>query len=94
MKRLQQFAADCPQIGEVRGRGLMLGIELVQDQTSKTPAPPLAFRVVQECQQRGVLLLGGGMYGNVLSLTPPFVITEEQLDWALREIETVLRTID
>ena len=94
LKRLQQFAADCPQIGEVRGRGLMLGIELVQDQTSKTPAPPLAFRVVQECQQRGVLLLGGGMYGNVLSLTPPFVITEEQLDWALREIETVLRTID
>ena len=94
LKRLQQFAADCPQIGEVRGRGLMLGIELVQDQTSKTPAPELAFRVVQECQQRGVLLLGGGMYGNVLSLTPPFVITEEQLDWALREIETVLRTID
>lgn len=92
LARLQTFAATCPLIGEVRGRGLMIGVELVQDKLSKTPAPDLAYRVTLAAQQRGVLLLGGGMHGNVLSITPPFVITTEQLDYALSVIEQILAT--
>jgi 4-aminobutyrate aminotransferase len=90
LARLQAFASGCPVVGEVRGRGLMIGVELVQDKQSKTPAPELAYQVALAAQQRGVLLLGGGMYGNVLSITPPFVITTEQLDYALSAIEQIL----
>ena len=90
LARLQAFASACPVVGEVRGRGLMIGVELVQDKRSKTPAPDRAYQVTLEAQRRGVLLLGGGMYGNVLSITPPFVITAEQLDYALSAIEAIL----
>lgn len=90
LARLRAVATRCQSMGEVRGRGLMIGIELVQDRSTRTPHPDLACRVTLECQKRGVLLLGGGMYGNVLSITPPFVITEEQVAYALAVLEDVL----
>ena len=74
----------------MRGRGLMLGLELVRDRASRTPAPELAYQVALAAQARGVLLLGGGMYGNVLSITPPFVIAESQLDYALGVLAAIL----
>ncbi|HEY1011815.1 MAG TPA: aminotransferase class III-fold pyridoxal phosphate-dependent enzyme, partial [Herpetosiphonaceae bacterium] len=82
--------AGMAAVGEVRGRGLMLGVELVRDRASAAPDPDLAFRAALECQRRGVLLLGGGMHGNVLSITPPFVIAEEALAAALETVAAVL----
>lgn len=91
--RLDELCAQHPRVGEVRGLGLMIGVEMVWDRETREPAPELAGRVVVELLRRGVLLLGGGIYGNVLSFSPPFVITEEQLDAALRLLATVLGEI-
>lgn len=83
LARLRTGLADHPRVGEVRGLGMMIGIELVRDRVSKEPAPELVGRAVVEALRRGVLVLGGGVYGNVLSLSPPFVITARQLDAAV-----------
>jgi 4-aminobutyrate aminotransferase/(S)-3-amino-2-methylpropionate transaminase len=89
--RLEEATRDHPRVGEVRGLGMMIGVELVRDRESRAPAPELAGRVVVEALRRGVLLLGGGIHGNVLSLSPPFVITEAQVDAALGALEEILR---
>ncbi len=90
LDRLRGICRDHPAVGEVRGVGMMVGIELVRDRATREPAPDRAFAVVTEALRRGVLLLGGGLYGNVLSFSPPFVITREQLDAALDVVEAVL----
>lgn len=89
--RLRETLEDHPGVGEVRGLGMMIGVELVRDRGTREPAPELAQRVVVEALRRGVLLLGGGIHGNVLSLSPPFVITDAQADAALTVLESVLR---
>jgi 4-aminobutyrate aminotransferase / (S)-3-amino-2-methylpropionate transaminase / 5-aminovalerate transaminase len=90
LARLAAFAADHPHVAEVRGRGMMIGIELVRDRESLEPAPELAGRVVVEALRRGLLVLGGGVHGNVLSLSPPFVLTDAQAEYALGVLEEVL----
>lgn len=91
--RIEEMTADHPRVGEVRGLGMMIGIEMVRDRISREPAPELAGRVVVEALRRGVLLLGGGIYGNVLSLSPPFVLTGEQADAALGVLGEILAEI-
>lgn len=68
---------DSSIVGEARGRGLMLGIELVMDKASKEPAPDLAQRVRTICHQHGLLVEIGGHYSNVVRFLPPLVLTEE-----------------
>ncbi len=89
-RRLEEMTSDHPRVGEVRGLGMMIGIELVRDRESRDPAPELAGRVVVETLRRGVLTLGGGIHGNVISLSPPFVLTDEQADAALATLASVL----
>jgi 4-aminobutyrate aminotransferase/4-aminobutyrate aminotransferase/(S)-3-amino-2-methylpropionate transaminase len=93
LERLQAMTADHPRVGEVRGLGMMIGVELVRDRGSREPAPELAGQVVVEGLRRGLLVLGGGLYGNVLSLSPPFVITGEQADWALATLAEILASV-
>lgn len=93
LARLREMTATNPRVGEVRGLGMMIGIELVRDRESREPAPDLAGRVVIETLRRGVLTLGGGIHGNVLSLSPPFVITEEQVDAALEVLGDALEGV-
>ncbi|CAA9378611.1 MAG: Ornithine aminotransferase, partial [uncultured Gemmatimonadetes bacterium] len=90
MARLAEMTADHPRVGEVRGRGMMIGVELVRDRGTREPAPELAGRMMVEGLRRGLLLLGGGIHGNVLSLSPPFVLTDEQADHALDVIAEIL----
>ncbi len=90
LESLRAKLGDHPNVGEVRGLGMMVGIELVEDRASKSRAPNLAARVMVEALQRGVLVLGGGIYGNVLSLSPPFVITDEQLEYAVDVVVEIL----
>ncbi|MDH7569345.1 MAG: aspartate aminotransferase family protein [Armatimonadota bacterium] len=79
--RLEALRAACPAIAAVRGRGLMWGLELRN--AAGIPDGAAARRAVLEALRRGVILLPAGPSGNVLELVPPYVITEEQLDFAL-----------
>jgi 4-aminobutyrate aminotransferase / (S)-3-amino-2-methylpropionate transaminase / 5-aminovalerate transaminase len=89
-QRLLTALGDHPNVGEIRGLGMMQGIELVHDREARTPAPELVGRIVVEALRRGVLVLGGGIHGNVLSLSPPFTITEDQLWTAVGILEEIV----
>jgi len=88
MSRMRDWPARFPIVGDVRGLGLMLGIELVRDQQSKTKAPELRDRVVDLAFERGLLVLGAG--DNTLRLSPALVITRDQCDFALDTLEECL----
>jgi 4-aminobutyrate aminotransferase-like enzyme len=80
---LERLAAQHACIGDVRGYGLMLGVELVLDRDTREPAPALAREVQRLLLERGVLVSITGVYGCVLRITPPLVISEDQVDQAL-----------
>src|SRR5689334_15477533 len=89
MDRMRDWPARFPVVGEVRGLGLMIGIELVRDQETKEKAPGLRDEVVARAFERGLLMLGAGE--NTLRLSPPLVITREQCDFAIETLEECLR---
>lgn len=89
MNRMKTWPARFPIVGDVRGLGLMLGIELVRDQETKERAPEERDRIVDMCFERGLLILGAGE--NTLRLSPPLVITQDQADFALDTIESCFR---
>jgi 4-aminobutyrate aminotransferase len=76
-------------IGDVRGRGLMFGVEMVADPVTKTPAPEVAAKVKAACRERGVLVGTGGFFGNVVRIQPPLVITQEQLGFVAEVLDEV-----
>lgn len=80
--------ADWPRrykcIGDVRGKGLMIGIEFVRDQETKEKAPELRDRVIHAAFERGLLVIGAGE--NTLRLCPPLIVAEEQADFAIRTL--------
>lgn len=80
-------------IGEVRGKGLMIGIELVKDK-EKTPAAEEAAKIREICRENHLLIGVGGVYGNVLRIQPPLVITAEQLERALSILDEAFSIID
>jgi 4-aminobutyrate aminotransferase/(S)-3-amino-2-methylpropionate transaminase len=80
-----------PAIGDVRGLGAMLAIELVEDRGTKRPAPELATAVVGEAASRGLLLLKAGIYSNCIRVLCPLVLTDEELDEALSVWEDALQ---
>lgn len=88
--RLSEFPQRFANVGDVRGLGLMIGIELVKDQASKERTPELRDRLVQMCFERGLLVLGAGP--NTLRLSPPLVLTTEQADCAVDIIAECLQT--
>ncbi|MEQ8211629.1 MAG: aspartate aminotransferase family protein [Lacipirellulaceae bacterium] len=77
-------------IGEVRGMGLMLGIELVRDRKTKEPANTEAADVMEAMRDRGVLVGKGGLYGNTLRIKPPMCITKDDADYLLAMLDEVL----
>jgi 4-aminobutyrate aminotransferase/(S)-3-amino-2-methylpropionate transaminase len=79
-----------PQIGDVRGLGAMLALELVEDPETKQPAPALASAVVEEAAERGLLLLKAGTHSNCLRVLCPLVISDAELDEALGAWEEAL----
>ena len=80
-----------PMIGDVRGKGLMIGIELVRDRHTKERAPQERDRLVDECFKRGLLVLGAGR--NTLRLSPPLVLSKAQADEAVRIIDDSLSAL-
>jgi 4-aminobutyrate aminotransferase-like enzyme len=89
MDRLNKLKRDTPMIGEVRGLGLMVGIELVMDE-KRTPATTETEAVRDHCLAAGVLVGVGGVYGNVVRVQPPLVITRPQIDQAVDAIAHAL----
>ena len=84
------WPARFPVVGDVRGLGLMIGIELVRDQRTREKAPQLRDRVVNLAFERGLLVLGAG--DNTIRLCPPLVITRDQCDFAIETLEQCLKT--
>jgi 4-aminobutyrate aminotransferase len=91
MARLGDLPQRIPIVGDVRGLGLMIGIELVRDQVTKERAGDLRDKVVHMCFERGLLVLGAGP--NTIRLCPPLVITKDQADFAAQTIEECLRLL-
>jgi len=79
-------------VGEVRGRGLMIGIEFVRDQKTKERAPDLRNRIVQMAFHKGLLVLGSG--DTTLRLCPPLMIDEEQAEFAVRTLDQIITEIE
>jgi 4-aminobutyrate aminotransferase/(S)-3-amino-2-methylpropionate transaminase len=90
--RMLAWQERWPQIGEVRGLGAMLAIELVRDAASKTPAPDLTSAVVAAALARGLMLITCGVYGNCIRVLVPLVVTDAELDEALGVWEEALET--
>jgi 4-aminobutyrate aminotransferase len=89
-KGLDSMAERVEQIGEVRGIGPMLALELVHDRETKSPAPDLAAQTTANARERGLMLLSCGLYGNVLRILVPFVASDEDLDRGLEIMEESL----
>jgi len=87
---LKEIENDSPIVGEVRGKGLMLGVELVKDRATKEPAPEAAGRIRTLCHQRGLLIEIGGHYFNVARFLPPLVLTE---DLAMKGLEIFIDSV-
>ena len=82
LDRMTSLQAEHPVVGDVRGRGAMVALELVEPGTL-TPAPEAAAVVARHCHAAGVVVLTCGTYANVLRLLPPLVMPESLLDEAL-----------
>jgi len=87
-ERMHDWPRRFPNVGDARGLGLMLGVELVRDQGSREKAPELRDRVLDLAFQRGLLVLGAGE--NTIRLCPPLVITRDQCDFAVATLEECL----
>ncbi len=90
---LVDLQARQPLIGEVRGLGLMLGVELVRDRATKEPAAKETADTLERCKERGLLLGKGGLYGNVLRIKPPMCITKDDAEFLVECLDEVLSEI-
>jgi diaminobutyrate-2-oxoglutarate transaminase len=90
LSQLKELEKESGIVGEARGKGLMLGVELVHDKESQKPAPELAQQVRTLCHQNGLLIEIGGHYNNVARLLPPLILTE---DLAMKGLEILTDTI-
>ena len=89
--QLRELQKRFPLIGDIRGKGLMIGVELVKDPVTKEKAIEERSRIIQACFEKGLLILGCGE--NVIRLIPPLIITKEEADTALTILEEVLQKV-
>ena len=88
--RLERMKDRFPCIGDVRGRGLVMGVELVSDQATKEPAPKLVRKLIDVAAENGLLIGSVGVFGNVVRVAPPLVITEAEAHESLDIFEKAL----
>ena len=91
--RLEEIASRSAQVGEVRGLGPMIGVELVDDRERGNPAPELTVAVTAECARRGLILLSCGHHGNVIRFLVPLTIADEHLLRGLEIFEEALAAV-
>jgi alanine-glyoxylate transaminase/(R)-3-amino-2-methylpropionate-pyruvate transaminase len=89
MEGLEKLKSKYPVIGDVRGKGLMIGVELVRDRTTKEPAKEECAQVLERSKELGLLIGKTGFYGNVLRFKPPMCITKADADFSLEVMDAV-----
>jgi 4-aminobutyrate aminotransferase/(S)-3-amino-2-methylpropionate transaminase len=90
-ERLNTLKNDCPEIGDVRGIGAMIGIEFVKNGDPRQPNSDICGPIVKGCAEHGLIVLSAGTYKNVLRILSPLVITNEQLDKGLSILENEIK---
>ena len=90
-ERMQGLKKDCPEIGDVRGLGAMIGIEFVEDNDPGKPLTDLCSKILKGCAEDGLILISAGTFKNVLRILCPLVITDEQLIRGLDILENQIR---
>ncbi len=91
--KLEELQEKYSVIGDVRGKGLMIGLELVKDRTTKEPAPEATNQLLESTRNHGLLIGKGGLYGNVIRLSPMLNIGKADIDEAVRIIDQSLGEI-
>jgi 4-aminobutyrate aminotransferase / (S)-3-amino-2-methylpropionate transaminase / 5-aminovalerate transaminase len=91
--RFLALQQEIPAIGDVRGLGMMIALEFVQDAQTKEPAPALVDRIIVEAREQGILLLKAGLYGNVLRILVPLVIDDPLVEQSLDTLSEVIRSV-
>ena len=91
LDRMRDWPRRFPHVGDVRGLGLMIGIEIVHDQKLKDRAPELRNRIEELAFERGLLVLGAGR--NSIRLSPPLIINRDQADFAVDTLEECLKLV-
>ena len=89
-KRLLEIQDKSPFLGDVRGRGLVMGLELVKDKKTKEPAADLTKQLILRCAENGLLIGSVGIFGNVIRVAPPLCINQAQADESLDILEKSL----
>ncbi|MED4126731.1 aspartate aminotransferase family protein [Shouchella miscanthi] len=90
IKRLKSEIGQNENVGEIRGKGLMIGIEFVLDKDLKKPNSNLCWSVMKKALKRGIIFLNGGHEVNVLCLTPPLIIEKNEIDYCIETLKDIL----
>lgn len=93
-KNMEELKQDHKIVGDVRGQGMMLGVELVRDRVTKEPAIQEMLTVMEVCREKGLLIGKGGLDNNVIRLQPPLELTAEQIDKACAILDEALSTAE
>jgi len=93
LDRFKEFYEHYPVVGDVRGLGAMVGMELVVDRKSKEPATTFTKRLVELCREKGLLMVSAGTHSNIIRPLMPLIITDEQLEKGLSIIEESLHEL-
>lgn len=91
--RLRELAQKWHVIGDVRGMGLLIGIELVHDRATKEPAPDVVLRVQDEAKRRGLIIGRGGLHANTLRICPPLIVSRGDVDTAVEVLNASFSTV-
>jgi 4-aminobutyrate aminotransferase len=91
---LEELQTKYPVIGDVRGMGLMQGLELVEDPASKNPAPHIALKLMEGARQQRILIGRGGLNGNVIRISPPLNIQKPDVDEFIKRLDCAFRTLN
>ena len=94
LERLKDFQQESKTVGDVRGRGLMVAAEIVEDKNTKKPAVELVSKIQKRCLERGVLVWNAGHWPNVIRFLPPLVITHEHIDKGLDVFFDVVKDVE
>jgi len=91
--RLLELAERHPSIGDVRGMGLMIGIELVHDRATKQPAPDIALKLMDATKERGLIVGKGGLNANAIRICPPLIVTHDDVDSAITILDAAFSDV-